>query len=160
MVPLDVVRRRGPAIPASRRRINVTRLNKIRMLIAVAGILVVGLALSVQSRHRNLEHYRENIGTVTTIDTAARQAGLEIIHPRTGQKLSLTGKLPDECPITIDGAPASFNDIRVGDRVLLKRRGMNILAVDVQRAGVAAGSVAADAASTAPEATASAPHTE
>ena len=124
------------------------KIHTVRLIVGVAGLVVVGGIVAGNRLRQGRELYRENVGTVLSLDLARRTASVEIIHPRTGQAFRMEGQLPDGCPVTLDGEPSDFGEIRVGDRVLLKRTGMKLLAVDIRR------SVAVDAG---PAASASAP---
>lgn len=74
-------------------------------------------------------------GTVVHVDTVARKATLEIKDPRGGNAFEITGTIPPECPITIDGAPAAIGDVRVGDFARVKgelKRDKSVIALQVK----------------------------
>lgn len=87
--------------------------NKSR--VALAAALLLSLSAWLYYRHATRTVARTLSGTVTAIDPDARRVTIRIQHPRTGQPLELTGHVPAECPIAIDGKPAHFGDLRVGD---------------------------------------------
>ncbi len=128
------------------------KIHTVRLIVGVAGLVVVGGIVAGSRFRQGRDLYRENVGTVRSLDLARRTASVEIIHPRTGQTFRMEGQLPEGCPVTLDGKPADFGEIQVGDRVLLKRTGMKLLAVDIRRS--AAGDVCPAASASAPATTA------
>jgi hypothetical protein len=59
-------------------------------------------------------------GTVTWVDHSTRQASLEITNPHDGRRVEISGSVPEECVITINGRPGSLQDLAAGDRALVE----------------------------------------
>jgi hypothetical protein len=109
--------------------------NKTRIIIAIVGlIVVVGLWRAISSGKPS-GVVKTVPGTVTAIDVANRQATVEIKNSKTGEAFSMTGPLPDDSKIRVDGKPATARDVQVGDKVFITRqgKGTTILSVDVER---------------------------
>lgn len=73
---------------------------------------------------------REFQGDVTYVDYASRKAEMELPDPKGGTPMTVSGDIPMDCKITVDGKPGSITDIAVGDRVRVTakyetRRGPN-----------------------------------
>lgn len=56
-------------------------------------------------------------GVMTYVDAAKRLGAAEILDPRTNVQREMLGEFPPDCAITVNGKPAEFADLRVGDRV-------------------------------------------
>ena len=46
-----------------------------------------------------------------------RSAEMEMPDPKGGTAMSVPGTVPENCVITVNGKPATLQDVRVGDRV-------------------------------------------
>jgi len=57
---------------------------------------------------------------LTYVDPATRRASLECQHPRTGRRIEPHAVVPADCPITINGQPARFADLKVEDRAVVR----------------------------------------
>ena len=77
------------------------------------GVIAIGWATA---RRMGQVQVRTVEGTIVQIDASAREATLDIIHPKTGQPLKIMGLVPDDCDIKIDGVEANLDDLRVGER--------------------------------------------
>lgn len=89
-----------------------TRRSFITLLVvlAVAGVGYLTASDSDSPMEREVE------GEITAINPAAREATFEFISPRSGKRISVTGQVSPDCPITLDGRSARFENLRVGDR--------------------------------------------
>ncbi len=122
-----------------------------RHYFAALGILaVVAAALYAQFREGR-PRAREITGTVLEIAPQERTAKFEFVHPKTGRTLQLRGEVPSECEITIDAAPASLADVRMGEQAtvtgLVYRTGRLVAQkVSIHRASSASTRLVADAA--------------
>lgn len=83
-------------------------------VIVVAAIVVVAV-LSALARRDGGPKVREISGTVVAVDTVTGRAEADVLHPRSGQKLRVSGAVSKECTITINGRPAALADVRPGD---------------------------------------------
>jgi type II secretory pathway pseudopilin PulG len=121
-------------------------------LAAVGVVVVVIFAVSYGSK-RSAEKVRQERGTITQIDLAQRMATIEIIHPRSGQLVPITGFVPEPCEIRLDDRPAGLGDLRVGDRVVVEGRidrDKNITARWIHATRAASPAAAESAAASAP----------
>jgi hypothetical protein len=85
--------------------------------LVVAGFAVAAILIAVLSLNGPGEKVKTVSGRIRSIDTAARTASLEIVHPKTGEKLLLEGRVPLDCDIRIDDRPATLADLRPGERI-------------------------------------------
>jgi hypothetical protein len=113
-----------------------------RGFIVVAGFAVFAVLIAVVSLNQPPEKVRTVSGQIVSIDAASRTAALEIVHPKTGEKLQLEGQVPLDCNIVIDGRPASLADLRPGERVevagiIHRDRTLSANRVRVSRTGAA-----------------------
>jgi hypothetical protein len=93
---------------------------RTRAVVAIIGIVVL-VALGGGGVRRLLHtEVRTVSGTVTRIDPAARVASIQIVHPKTGQTITIDGRVPPDCDIQIDQQPAALHDLRVGDAVTVE----------------------------------------
>jgi hypothetical protein len=92
---------------------------KTRLIIAVVAIVVV-IVVGSEYRRQQKDSVRQIEGTITAIDVAARQASVEFVHPKSGQRFQLAGDVPADCEIRIDDKPATLADLKVGDVVQVK----------------------------------------
>jgi len=95
----------------------VEKHRKTRLAIGIVGIaamLVVGLG---HAQRKLAPTRREVTGTLTRVDPGARTISLEVVHPRNGQMLEVTGQVPDACEIRIGERSASLAELLVGERV-------------------------------------------
>jgi hypothetical protein len=83
-----------------------------KALIAIAAFVI--LAVIVVPRFMPAAPY-EGQGRITSIDPAERTISVEVIDPTNGIARELSGIVPADCVITINGAPAAFADLRVDD---------------------------------------------
>ncbi len=122
------------ATPSNRSRV---------LLIVIAALVVLGWLYyreSTQAVHRSIS------GTVTAIDTSTRRVSIRVVHPKTGQQIELTGEVPNECQILIDGKSSTLADVRVGDIAdaegVLTKANQRIVAnhVTIKRSGPASAS--------------------
>jgi hypothetical protein len=89
---------------------------KTRIIIAVVGVAVVVIA-AVQYRKQREKSLRQIQGTITSIDVASHMAAIEFVHPKSGQRFQLSGRVPPTCDIRINGEPATLADLKVGEQV-------------------------------------------
>lgn len=88
---------------------------KRRVGIAIVGVVVIaGVWGTVKWRGTGWVT-RTVEGTIVELDPATRRATLEVIHPKTGEPIRIPGRVPPECSLEIDGAPARLADLRIGD---------------------------------------------
>lgn len=60
---------------------------------------------------------RSITGRVLSIDPATRKASMEFTHPKTGKTFQLSGVVPPECSITIDGRIGTLDEIKAGETI-------------------------------------------
>lgn len=84
---------------------------------AAACVLLAACAVGGVQYYRSyfVGRQREMSGRIVAIDLAARAARFEFTHPRSGEKIVLSGVVPPECKIDIDGRAAALEELRVGD---------------------------------------------
>lgn len=91
------------------------QLRKAKPVLIGAGVIlilmIVALTLSSEEGEEPVN------GVLTHVDLSKRLAAAEILDPRTNFRRELLGEVPADCVITINGAPASLSDLRVGDKV-------------------------------------------
>jgi hypothetical protein len=99
---------------------------KALILGGVAIIVIAGLAAYARHLTRPRE-YELKSATITSLEferqgerIVSARGVLEFVHPRSGQTMSVTGTIPADCPIFVDGAPAQLPDLRVGDQVAVR----------------------------------------
>lgn len=95
------------------------RLTRRHYLIAGAAIVAIGVLAWLRTGASATEF---GSGTITAIDTTARSASIEVVIPSTGATRELTGSVPENCVIEINGKSATLNDLRVGERVQVAAR--------------------------------------
>ncbi|HSW46813.1 MAG TPA: hypothetical protein VLM89_14730 [Phycisphaerae bacterium] len=61
-------------------------------------------------------------GKIVEFDPVARTATFEFIRPKTGEVTRLSGDVPEDCEIQIDGRPAGLADVKVGDAATITAR--------------------------------------
>lgn len=88
---------------------------KMVVLVLVGIVVVVSLGIGVVRRMTDMQ-VRTISGTIMSIDVQARTASIEFVHPKTGRTLQIDGTVPPGCDISIDGRPASMEDLRVGEQ--------------------------------------------
>lgn len=95
----------------------MTKQTKTRTVIGIIGLCVV-LTIAVKYVIENTAGRPGKIrGKIVRIDVAQRRGVLECVHPKDGRVIPLEGQLAEDCEIRIDGEPAAFADLRVGERV-------------------------------------------
>ena len=87
--------------------------SKNRILIVVVIVIGAGALVGIRSLAGPPGH--EGQGTITAIDLANRRATVEAIDPANGIKRDYVGSVPKDCPISINGKPAQFEDLKEGD---------------------------------------------
>lgn len=93
-----------------------------RIVILVAGLIVVA-AFGAVSLTRSLASVEREIkGTIASLNLETRHASLSFKHPRTWKDMTVDGVVPADCPITIDGRPATLADLHVGEHVRVRCR--------------------------------------
>jgi hypothetical protein len=83
---------------------------------AVTGV-VIALLAALYWHEMTKSSVREVDGQIISIDPAARTARLTVHHPKTGATIELAGDVPPDCDIRIDGRPARFDELSVGESV-------------------------------------------
>lgn len=93
--------------------------SKLNKSMTIGGIVVVLIGLLVWQaiRMTRPRQYTLENATITRLDLATREGEIEFVHPKSGRTIPVTGQIPPDCPITIDGKPADLADVRVGDKV-------------------------------------------
>ena len=89
----------------------------------LAALAIVVLAMIVwqilrrvpQARVRELAN-----ATITKLDPAKGVAEIEFVHPKSGREMKLTGSLAENCQIFINDQPATFAELRVGDKISVR----------------------------------------
>lgn len=107
-----------------------------RIIVGILGVLAIAIGGGVYVMNSMKPVERDITGMVTGIDPAKGQATLEIIHPKTGKPIALTGTVAPDCVITRDGESIALADINVGDKVWamgkLYRMTMSVVATEVK----------------------------
>lgn len=88
-------------------------------VLAVVVLAVVGWQIIQQIQPRE---YQLDSARIAMLDKSARHAKIEFTHPKSGQKMTVAGDVPPDCPIYINEKPAKLDDLRVGDLVAVKAR--------------------------------------
>lgn len=94
----------------------MTKDMKTRIIVAVIGVAIV-VVVGTQYRKTRTKSLHQTQGTILSIDVASRQATIEFVHPKSGQRFQLAGDVPADCNIHIDGKPATLADLKVGEQV-------------------------------------------
>ena len=88
-----------------------------RARIGLIGLVVVIIASGVyvwkvaQPVHATIR------GTILSIDVAERTGQIQYVHPKTGEVYELSGRVPAECKIVVDGKPGTLDDLKAGDKI-------------------------------------------
>lgn len=93
---------------------------RARQIGLVIGVVVLASALAGWQIVRPGGPPRERTlsgAVITQLDVAARTAEIEFIHPKTGDSVRLSGRVPPACEIQVNGLPATLAELRVGDMV-------------------------------------------
>jgi hypothetical protein len=85
------------------------------LLLIVLGVVVLGLVAWQASRALRPREYTLQNARLVKLDVAARTAEIEFVHPKSGRTQALNGRVPDDCPITINDQPATLEQLRPGD---------------------------------------------
>ncbi len=91
-----------------------------RKILIVAFIAIVAVAATAWQVIRSIpraRYYTAEGAIITAIDAPSRTAEIEFIHPRDGRVRRLNGTLAPNGQITLNGAPATVDDLKVGDTV-------------------------------------------
>ncbi|MFO0838723.1 MAG: hypothetical protein U1D55_09355 [Phycisphaerae bacterium] len=116
--------------------------NRQKIVIAVVGLIVVGVAAYVQVNRAAESKVRRIRGTVVSVDPLARRATIEFVHPRSGKTIRVTGEAAPNCDVRIGERSASMDEVRVGDSVVVEgamRAGVvTATSVQIERASQAA----------------------
>lgn len=91
-----------------------------RKAVVVTFIVVVALAAITWQVIRSIpqtRYYTLEGALITAIDPQARTAEIEFIHPRSGRVQRLTGTLAPGGQITLNGRPATVDELMAGDTV-------------------------------------------
>jgi hypothetical protein len=97
----------------------------------VAVLVIVGLFWVRSSRPK----FREAQGIFTFVDVTARRASIEVVNPKSGAAVEVTGEVPAECEISINGAAVTMADLRVGDEAIICGRTQHVTAKDGKKGG-------------------------
>jgi hypothetical protein len=100
----------------------VTAAQRKLLIIVVICTAVVAIVAMVVQRAVAPREYTIRTATITAIDAATRTGTIEFVHPKSGQKMSVTASIPPESPITINGAPGRFEDVHIGDQIEARGR--------------------------------------
>jgi hypothetical protein len=93
----------------------VTTSARKKLVIVIVGVLALALIARYVWKLTRPRTGEITDARIVSIDVPKRMAQVEFIHPRSGRPLTLSGTVPEGCEITIDGAPARIEDLRVGD---------------------------------------------
>jgi hypothetical protein len=82
-----------------------------------AGIAVVVIAIVAYNVSRKLQPRVRTVPDVTLVklDIEKRTAEVRFVHPKSSRPILLSGRVPEDCAITINDEPATLADLRVGD---------------------------------------------
>ncbi len=119
------------------------------LLIALGVAVIAGVGLYARKLARP-RAFEIKSATITKLDferhgdeiTAAR-GEIEFVHPKSGQKMTVAGVIPADCPVQVNGVAGRLADLHVGDRIAARGtlgldRSVRPQWVAVQRDGAAA----------------------
>lgn len=88
----------------------------------VVGVIVILVAAGIWYATSDGKRSKiiEAEGRVTFVDYEARQAEIELPDPKRPQPMTIEGEVPADCKFTMNGKPATLEDVRVGDKVRVK----------------------------------------
>jgi hypothetical protein len=89
---------------------------RIRFIVILALVLAVGIVVWRIARPQVAVRELKD-ATITMIDSGTGTAGIEFVHPKSGQKVPLSASVGPKCTITLDGKPVTLKDLRIGDKV-------------------------------------------
>jgi hypothetical protein len=87
--------------------------SKKQILIIVLAVLLVAVLFGLRSMAGPPSH--EGQGTIISVDAAARRATVEAVDPANGNTRDYVGTVSPDCTITINGKPATLEELRPGD---------------------------------------------
>ncbi|MBN2445976.1 MAG: hypothetical protein JXO22_04590 [Phycisphaerae bacterium] len=87
------------------------------MVVAVIGLLVIAGGGGWYLYKQTLPVERSVSGKITSLDSEQRTAVLEVIHPKTGDVIEISGEVSPDCQILMDGKQATMADLAAGMRV-------------------------------------------
>ncbi len=127
---------------------------QIWILVALAVIVVVTtIAVAVLPDIISAYKVRSVEGTITFVDVASRHASLEVRSPKDGHLVEISGVVPEDCPILINGRKGSLAEVVTGDRAAVsgtwnkKTREVRAISVDIRRTSGTPARGAAESAS-------------
>jgi hypothetical protein len=91
---------------------------RVLPFIIAAGILTAGGGAFL--RRSGGPTIREVEAVITFVDVENREAAIETTHPKSGAAIELSGEVPPQCAITINGQPAKLADLEIGDQVVVR----------------------------------------
>jgi len=97
-----------------------TKHGQWKAVLVIAASVVVLVAMSV--RDGGNESVRQVKGTITAVNSASRQASIEVLDPATGQVEEYTGSVPVDCAISINGKQVTLAELRIDDKVEVQGR--------------------------------------
>ena len=87
--------------------------------VAVVALIILAAMVVPRFMPRPVQEAR---GRITHIDPSTGVISVEVIDPANGTKREVSGGVPADCAITIDGKPATFTDLRVDDSIRARAR--------------------------------------
>jgi hypothetical protein len=88
---------------------------RVRLVIGIVGLIVVAVAAGYFALPGFKPKERTFTGKVLKIDYEHRTAVLEIFRKRSGTNFEMQVDIPAGVPLTIDGRPATLDELTVGD---------------------------------------------
>lgn len=89
-------------------------------------VVVAGVGLYARKLARPRE-FELKSATITKLDFERRgdeivvaHGEIEFVHPKSGQKMTVSGVIPADCPIQVNGEPGRLAELRIGDRIAVR----------------------------------------
>ncbi len=96
---------------------------KAALLIVLAVAVIAGVGLYARKLARPRE-FELKSATITKLDfeyqnaaVIAARGEIEFVHPKSGQKMTVSGLIPADCPILVNGEPGRLAELHIGDRI-------------------------------------------
>lgn len=93
----------------------MTRQTRTIVVIAVVVAVAVGYFIFV-----NMPRVFDVEGTITWIDPEKNEASIEFLASWSGKIHEITGRVPTDCEILLNGEPATLADLEAGDSAKVK----------------------------------------
>lgn len=96
------------------------RRNRTSLVILAVITLLAAAAVVAGIVIKNRASVFEVEGVITMIDAKSRVASLEFTNPRTGKRVERSVEIADDCEILLNGSPAKMDDLKPGEKAVVK----------------------------------------